>query len=509
MRKALLVLSVCLPFSFLSAQEPVDALKFSWYVPGGSARTQAVGGAMGSLGGDITALFMNPAGLAFYRTGDVVLSPSFLFGNSQGRYLGEQVKDNYNRFTWGTTGIVSGLGSSSPKKNSALALAINKTADFNSGFTYFGQNYQSSYSQKFLEEIGGIKDGNFVAEGFPYGTSLAFNTYWVDTVGGGSQGNFQFQSRSLPLLSQGLLQRNSVRSRGGITEIALGGAGQLGEKFMFGGTFSLPVVFYERDVSFREEDPTADPTNKFNFANVEENLVTRGYGFNLKLGMIYKPQEFWRLGLAFHTPTYYRLTDKYTVTVETDTEQYQGYTTISTQDVTGAEPEFKYSYWNPYRVIGSISYVIREIEDVTKQRGFLTADVEYVNHKASSFTTAEGSSASDEQYFKSLNQAINNAYKGAFNFRLGGELKFTTIMVRAGAAFYGNPYKDIDGEYGQKFNLSGGLGYRNKGFFIDLTYVHSMMQDVNFAYRLASAENHIARIRSTQGNVYATVGFKF
>src|SRR5687767_3302227 len=99
MRKALLILTICLPFAGLYAQEPPDALKFSWYVPGGSARTQAVGGAMGSLGGDITALFVNPAGLAFYKTGDVIFSPAYQWGKSRSRFIGMETKDDHSRFT--------------------------------------------------------------------------------------------------------------------------------------------------------------------------------------------------------------------------------------------------------------------------------------------------------------------------------------------------------------------------------------------------------------------------
>ena len=183
-----------------------------------------------------------------------------------------------------------------------------------------------------------------------------------------------------------------------------------------------------------------------------------------------------------------------------------------TKRYTNDQPdEFKYLLVTPYKVTGSISYVLREIEDVTKQKGFLTADVEYVNYKASSFKPDEenNNAQSTKDYLKSLNGAIDNAYKGAFNFRAGGELKFTTLMVRLGAAYYGNPYKDIKGEKGHKLNLSGGLGYRNKGFFVDLTYVHAMNKDVNFAYRLESAPYYAANIKNTTGNVFATVGFKF
>ncbi|HWJ91537.1 MAG TPA: hypothetical protein VNR87_10530 [Flavisolibacter sp.] len=161
-------------------------------------------------------------------------------------------------------------------------------------------------------------------------------------------------------------------------------------------------------------------------------------------------------------------------------------------------------------MIGSVSYVIREIQDVTKQRGFITADVEYVNYKASSFSVdaTDDTDESTRTYLKQLNKAIDNAYKGAFNFRVGGELKFTTVMARLGAAYYGNPYKDINGEKGSKWNFSGGLGYRNKGFFVDATYILGLNRDVNFAYRLQSARYSGASLKNSTGNVLLTVGFK-
>ena len=188
-------------------------------------------------------------------------------------------------------------------------------------------------------------------------------------------------------------------------------------------------------------------------------------------------------------------------------------TDYSTDYTGGSASEFNYTLITPYKFIGSVSYVLREIQDVTKQKGFLTADVEFINYKASSFqeTTEEGveSDPTTKPYLKSLNRAIDNAYKGALNVKVGGELKFTTLMVRAGAAFYGNPYKNINEEKGNKLNLSGGLGYRNKGMFLDLTYVHSMQKDVHTPYRLESASYAHADIKSTVGNVLMSVGFKF
>jgi hypothetical protein len=81
-------------------------------------------------------------------------------------------------------------------------------------------------------------------------------------------------------------------------------------------------------------------------------------------------------------------------------------------------------------------------------------------------------------------------------------------MVRGGAAYYGNPYKNLHNERGSRLNLSGGLGYRNKGFFIDATYVHAITRDVNIAYRLQNAPYFNADIRNTTGRVLLTMGFK-
>ena len=81
-------------------------------------------------------------------------------------------------------------------------------------------------------------------------------------------------------------------------------------------------------------------------------------------------------------------------------------------------------------------------------------------------------------------------------------------MVRAGFAYYGDPYKDKELK-GRKMNVSGGLGYRNKGIFVDLTYVHRLNKDVNFPYRVnAPRANTFADLKENGGSVFLTVGFK-
>lgn len=513
MIKYSLYLSMCLMAYSAYAQSPADALRYSWVTPGATARILAVGGANGSLGGDISSTFINPAGLGLFKTGDFVLTPGYIFSKAKSNYLSTTTEDKTDgKGILGTTGIVFGTGSAQKKiRGGAVSLAFNRSGDFNSNILYRGINNKSSYSQQFLEEIrnNGDRDANNVAGGYPFGTSPAFNTYWIDTVAGGSSNNYNFQTRAP--IGTGLIQQNSLKSKGGINEFALGLALNLRDKILVGGSIGVPILNYTREGEYTEADATTNPNNKFDYAQLTDNLNTSGVGINIKAGVIFKPAESWRLGFAVHSPSVYSLTDKYFVSITTNTENYMGVQTQNSEDVSGSPHEFKYQYITPYKLIGSFSYVLHEVEDVRKQKGFLTADVEFINYKVSSFQADETNGPTDQgtkDYLKSLNSAIDKAYKGSFNFRVGGELKFTTFMVRAGAAYYGNPYQNIHGETGSKFNLSGGLGYRNQGFFVDLTYIQSMMKDVNFAYRLDSSPYFGANVKNNTGNAVLTIGFK-
>jgi len=512
MKKIFFIVTVLSCSVQLFAQEPADALRYSWTTQSGTARQQAIGGAGGALGGDVSSTFTNPAGLGFYKTGDFVITPGFKFINNKSTYY--DTKTNYNKgsFLLGTTGFVLGWGSSNPQKKvkgSAFSIAVNRTADFNGTIEYKGLNTQSSYSQKFLEEVQGDKDANSVASNYPFGSSLAFNTYWIDTIGGGTSGNYQFQTRAP--IGTGLLQQNTIYARGGVTELAFAGAGNLNDKFYYGITLGVPFLNYKRTSEFVEADATDNPDNKFDYAAYSEELKTSGVGLNLKAGIIFKPIESLRLGLAVHSPTYYSLEDKYTSSITANTETYQGLLTQNSTDLQNGTLDFKYTFFTPYRVIASAAYVLHEVEDVSKQQGFITADIEYVNYKSASFHTDPGNednSNGTKDYLKELNNAIDNAYKGAVNVRLGGELKFTKYMVRLGGAYYGNPYKDVHGEKGNWLQITGGLGYRNKGIFVDLAYVHNIKNDINSPYRLQSGNYKNADVKGIAGNVVLTVGFK-
>ncbi|MGZ8552264.1 MAG: OmpP1/FadL family transporter, partial [Chitinophagaceae bacterium] len=167
---------------------------------------------------------------------------------------------------------------------------------------------------------------------------------------------------------------------------------------------------------------------------------------------------------------------------------------------------YKYELISPWKFMLSGSYVLREAEDVRQQKGFITADVEYVTHKSNKFRNSEDI-GNNSEYYNGVNNTIKDYYKGAFNFRVGGELKFTTFMTRLGFSYYGSPYSDKELKANKMF-VSGGLGYRNAGIFIDLTYVHALQKDVDFPYRLPDKANTYATTKGGGGNLMLTFGFK-
>jgi hypothetical protein len=513
--KKYLLLPALLIGSASYAQIPEDVLRYSFFPQNGTARTLAIGGAMGSLGGDITANFVNPAGLGNYKTGEFVFTPEFYLNNNNVNFRDTKLKSSKNNFTLGgPIGIVYGATNRyKPGTSQSISLAVTQTANYNNTIQYSGYNNYSSFSEQFAEQaVKGLSNGTvddvLNDPQYAYGAAPALYTYLVDTFSGN-------RVKALPefVLESGkaLYQQNTIETRGGMYEIALGYAYNKNDKFLIGGSLGIPIVNYHSTNTFRETDTSADVNNNFGYFNYTDNFSTKGVGLNLKLGMIYKPTEYIRLGFAVHTPSYmFTLKDKRNIDLEVNSENFKGVRTVSSEVFTNGVPgESSYTLLTPWKVMVSGSYVLREIENVKMQKGFVTADIEYVKHSGSSFYSANQNPAQGEtEYYTLLNQVIKDQYKGAFNFRVGGELKFNVVMARLGFAYYGNPYND-PALKANKVLISGGVGYRNKGFFIDLTYVHSLNKDVNFPYRLQDKDNTFANIKNQRGNIVASVGFKF
>ncbi|MGQ0738424.1 MAG: OmpP1/FadL family transporter [Bacteroidota bacterium] len=496
---------------FIQAQAPEEALRLSWTTQQGTARNLAIGGAMGSLGGDATAAIVNPAGLAFFKTSDFVITPGLQFGKPQSNFRGTDFSGaNNNRFQLGTSGFV--FGGFGYKAKNSFAITVTRLADFNQSLIYKGKNDYSSFAEPLADEFassGYTIDAALNSNDVSLTTKMALYTFLVDTAT--INGTKKVIARSeFPAL---LNQEHHSQTSGGITEITLAMGHELNKKFMVGGSIGIPIAKIERNTYYRESDASSDGDNDFSYMAYRENYKATGVGFNFKAGLIYRPKEYFRLGLALHSPHILMLKESFDAGMAADLEQLfspnSGYDSVASSTLTGGLlDDARYTLYTPGKIVISGAYVFREVENVSRQKGFITADIEYVNYKWNRFGPDGDVTEETKAPYEPYNDAIDAIYKSAFNVRLGGELKFKIIMARLGLAYYGSPYKDKELKAG-KMNLSGGLGYRNKGIFVDLTYIHRLNKDVNFPYRVSAPRaNTFANLKDNGGTALLTVGFK-
>lgn len=509
------------------AQDAFDALRFSYLTPTGSARIQSIGGANISLGGDISSTFINPAGIAQFKTNELVLSPGFAFKNAKMNFNDSSFKGKKSGLNTGVSGLIlswSNRFSSSNIRNTTVSFAINQSANFNSNFAYSGRNNQSSYSEKWVEELvyNNVYNWADAENNFPAGASQAYVTYLLDTLAGQTGYRTNADASKMPLN-----QSFAYETRGGMQEAAFAMAWNMKEKFLYGVTIGIPMIDYRRKTTVTESDASNNPDNDFKSFTFSETFSTKGTGFNAKLGVIFKPVEYFRIGLTFHSPSVISLTDRTDVSITSDIENYArrisnnnskpSSFTDNTHNITGgSDYTYGYQLLTPWRLGASMSYVFREINDVTKQKAFITADVELVNYKGMSYSAnSDNATPAEKDYFKSVNESIDALYKMAFNAKIGGELKFETFMVRAGFNYSGGPYNKEtmnslpEGTKNWRMTPSLGVGYRDKGFFADLTYAHTIGRDFHIPYMLEGNSYPVAKNNLINGQIMATVGFKF
>ncbi|HEY4935890.1 MAG TPA: hypothetical protein VII44_04885 [Puia sp.] len=511
-RFLILCLSLLLCF-YLQAQLPEDALRMSYIRPSGTAREQAIGGAMGSLGGDISANYVNPAGLGFYKTSEVLISPGWSFSTANTGYLSNNVKSpSVNNFILSTSGFVYG-SMTNPDKSMAISLTVNRSADFNGHIVYQGKNNYSSAAEAYAEEFtrSGIPyEQAFTSPSLSYGTRMALYTYLIDTSQAGLGPTIAQPDKVLEGGGQ-LGQNTDIRSTGGITEIALGIAGSSKDKWYWGISIGVPIVNYQRNTQYTETDLSGNSNNDFNSYTYTELYSAKGVGVNGRLGGIFRPNLNWRFGLAVHTPSFYSITDRLSTGMVTNTEGYAGIISIQSDTldkVANTSNSLEYDLQSAWHLLASGSYIFPGTVTDGKM-GFITADIEYIANKDSrySFPLDDNGNQPDNSYFNPLNNTIKSYYKNTFNFRLGGEFKFNEMAYRLGTSYSMNPYSSPDLK-ADRITFSGGVGYRKKGIFIDLTYVEAIMNDVNFPYRLAEKDNIYSTVKQYTGNLILTFGIK-
>ncbi|MFZ4564733.1 MAG: hypothetical protein ACOYNU_15245, partial [Bacteroidales bacterium] len=130
---------------------------------------------------------------------------------------------------------------------------------------------------------------------------------------------------------------------------------------------------------------------------------------------------------------------------------------------------------------------------------------EYVNYSQARFNSTYDS-------YTDVNDEIKSNYKSWGNIRVGTEWRVENFRIRGGVGYFSNPYTGSSPYNGltnnsERFQASGGLGYRSKHFFADVTYVWTKMNQDYYLYN-ASLVNP-ATISNYTNTVSTTVGFRF
>ena len=101
MRRLFYFLAAVLISGSAMAQDQYDAANFSSSDLNGTARYVGMGGALDALGGEITTMSTNPAGIGLFRHPEVALSFSGLFTDEKG-----QLGHESSRASWDQAGVV-------------------------------------------------------------------------------------------------------------------------------------------------------------------------------------------------------------------------------------------------------------------------------------------------------------------------------------------------------------------------------------------------------------------
>lgn len=462
-----------------NAQGMYDALRFSKQHYDGTARSLSMGNAFTALGGDMGAIPINPASSGVYRYSEFVITPAIDNSIDKTMYLSNLSTQNYTRFGLSNIGWVGSFstGRKSGLLNFNFAVTINRTNDYTSRTSAYGEEANTSWlasvaatmpsniSGYDLDMPSSDPDAPFYNTGAPWRSILAWNTLLLDTLGssysfaGATENEFIDKDGERTLYIGGPLKQNFYRQTYGSSEdITLNFGGNVSDKLFFGVNFTVQNLWYSYHESYSET--AIDPKNfETRFENFEHSFdqYTTGYGFNIKAGVIYRPIKGLRLGGAISTPTWLRLSDRWS---ESITAQFTD-KNLSAKSPYGA---YDYRITTPFRWNIGLAYTFGK---------FALVSVDYENANYSSIVMAD--SYGNTKDFSETNQDIKTYFRSTNNIRAGVEVKVVPqFAIRAGYNYYDKAEKNFKD---QMHLASLGVGYASKGgFFVDLAY----QQQINY-----------------------------
>lgn len=483
--------------SAAAAQNQYDALRFLGNDVNGTARFVGMGGAMSSLGADLSTIGTNPAGIGLYRSNDVALSFGFNANKSHSDFNGSVMDESRNRASFDQVGFVwsTKIGNKTDLRFLNFAFNYHKRVNFNRQFASKGGLNGNSLTWQMADMIDGAgyqTDNHFnglLDANNPYTESSFYDTPYLGAMGartGLVDVDWDDKGNILNIYGwNGIDGEYYSRETGSVNEYDFNVSFNVRDRFYFGATLGVYDIDYLRYSSYGENMQRLNGEYQGNFT-LNNTYKTEGTGIDLKVGTIIRPFEYspFRFGLAIHTPIFYNMSDRYT-SVLTSNLPSASYTENLADYLYGGQYAWDYRLITPWRFNVSVGTIVGGIMA-------LDAEYEFENYSATKLQNAEGVELNGQS-------AIKETLKGVHSFRVGMETKVSSAFsVRAGYHFRSTPitsdaFKNIpvtdntrtDAEYlnlKSRQAVSVGLGYRGRLVYADVAYKYDFYKGDFYAF---------------------------
>lgn len=410
----------------------------------GTARTMAMKNAFGALGGDLSAISINPASGAIFM-----------------------------------------------ESTAAFTLGYNQK-DFTSDF--YDNQVQNSNNNLNLSQVGGLlvfdnntqEDGlNKVAIALNYGVLNNFNNSWV-----ASSPLFPATYTDYPNVE---FQKYKNITSGKQAELNFSIAAQFNNVLYFGASLNAFSIDYIED-SKREEIAY---DNEGNYVDSFESFwqEVQGDGLSLGLGAIFKITQDLRLGLSYISPVWYEIHEENNMFEEYTDDAYGYYDVFYSNDppaygnYINKFQSYDYALRTPSKLTGSIAYVFGK-------HGLISADVTRKNYKGINLNPN----------IIQTNEYIDDILRASYKLNFGTEWRIDHVSIRGGYSYEQSPYINaINSD--NLTGISFGLGYDFGKFAIDITYDYTEQTDYYNFYPDIDIING-SELTKNYDKVLATIAFK-
>lgn len=470
-----------------------DAVRYSLDNTTGTARFRGLGGAMGAVGGDLTAMTVNPAGAAIFNFNTGTLSLTSYNISNKANYYGSGTQTTDSPFKLNQVGAVFVFTNGNPEatlQKFTLGFDYENVNDLDNNF-YLGGISPNSIDKYFLAYANGfggqpavplttLNDGTYDYMTFAQQQAyLGYNAYIFNPADNGGTASYVTNVPATGAYSQ----QSWIDNTGYNGKIAFNFAAQLKQRLYVGVNLNGHVTNYVNNISFYED--TNNTSNAgLQYLQFDNQRYTYGGGFSFDLGAIYKVTDAFRAGLAWKSPTWLMLQDEITQSLGAYCPECaaNGGSGTIVLDPQMTYVQDNYTIKSPGKWTGSLSYIFGK-------SGLVSVDYALQDYSNTKYT---GSS------YSYLNNQLSQTLDMAGELRVGTEWRVKNWSFRGGYRYAQSPYKN-GYTIGDLQSYSGGLGLAFGASRLDLAYSWSQ-RSANVSL-LQSGLVDDARVKATNNNI--------